>query len=57
MKQAELAAKLRKEPTFQALEKVYAALRPLDPEQRRRVIEALHALLKVSEGRPAKNER
>lgn len=33
-----------------ALAKVHAALRPLDPERRRRVIEAVHALLEISAG-------
>jgi hypothetical protein len=38
-------------PAFKALEKVLAALAPLDPEGRRRVIEAVHALLPISPGK------
>ena len=50
---AETAAKssLRKLPEFKALEAVYCALTPLDPEGRRKVIEAIHALLKISPGK------
>lgn len=49
---AETAAKssLRKLPEFKALEAVYRALTPLEPEGRRKVIEAIHALLKISPG-------
>jgi hypothetical protein len=35
----------------QALVKTVAALSPLNPEQRRRVVEALHALLEIGSGR------
>jgi hypothetical protein len=42
---------LKKLPEFTALEGVYAALRPLTPEGRRKVIEAIHALLPISAGR------
>jgi hypothetical protein len=45
------AAPLRKRPEFKALEAVYAALTPLDPEGRRKVIEAIHALLTISAGK------
>lgn len=34
-----------------ALEKVVSALAPLDPESRRRVIEATHTLLEIGAGR------
>lgn len=37
--------------TLAALEKVVSALAPLDPEQRRRVIEATHALVEIGAGR------
>lgn len=37
--------------TFAALEKVVLALGPLDPEQRRQVIEAAHALVEIGAGR------
>ncbi len=37
-------------PAFRALEKVLAALTPLNPEDRRKVIEAVHVLLPVSSG-------
>jgi hypothetical protein len=49
---AETAAQssLRKLPEFKALEAVYRALTPLDPEGRRKVIEAIHALLEISPG-------
>jgi hypothetical protein len=45
-----------------ALEAVVRAMEPLDPESRRRVVEALHALLPIGEGRrgqdrPAKPAR
>lgn len=45
------ARRLRQSPEFKALEQVYAALLPLEPEARRKVIEAIHALLRISEGR------
>ncbi len=44
--------RLRKMPEFTALQQVCAALLPLDPEGRRKVIEAVHALMKVSAGKP-----
>jgi len=34
-----------------ALEKVVSALAPLDPESRRQVIEATHALIEIGAGR------
>jgi hypothetical protein len=37
--------------TLKALEGTLAALAPLDPEQRRQVIEAAHALIEISAGR------
>ena len=37
--------------TLAALEKVIAALAPLDPETRRQVIEATHTLIEISAGR------
>ncbi len=37
--------------TLAALEKVVSALAPLDPEQRRRVIEATHTLVEIGAGR------
>lgn len=37
--------------TLAALEKVVSALAPLDPENRRRVIEATHTLLEIGAGR------
>lgn len=36
--------------TLKALETTLAALAPLDPEERRKVIEAVHALIDVSPG-------
>lgn len=42
--------RLAKMPEFKALAGAYAALQPLTPEGRRKVIEALHALLEVSPG-------
>lgn len=51
------ARRLRRSPEFKALEQVYAALSPLDPEGRRKVIEAIHALLRISEGRQAGKAR
>jgi hypothetical protein len=47
---ADLADKLRKLPEFKALQGVYAALLPLKPEGRRKVVEAIHALLEISAG-------
>ncbi len=44
------AAKLRAMPELKALEAVYSALTPLKPEGRRKVIEAIHALLEISAG-------
>jgi hypothetical protein len=35
-----------------AFEKTVVALLPLDPEERRRVIEAVHALIEVGAGKP-----
>ncbi len=49
--------------TLAALEKVIAALAPLNPEARRRVIEATHTLVEIGAGRrggdkkPAKRKR
>jgi hypothetical protein len=37
--------------TLKALAAVVAALAPLDPEARRRALEATHALLEISPGR------
>lgn len=45
-----MAADPRKLPEFKALEAVCAALAPLDPEGRRKVIEAVHALMRISAG-------
>lgn len=42
--------KLRRMPEFRALQQVCAALLPLEPEGRRKVIEAVHALMKISAG-------
>ena len=41
---------------FKALQSVHAALTPLTPESRRKVIEAVHTLIEVSVGkvRPGK---
>lgn len=50
MTEAEVVRRLSRDPAFAALRAVYAALLPLDPEGRRKVIEAVHALLKVSPG-------
>jgi hypothetical protein len=36
---------------FRALEATLKALLPLDPEGRRKVVEAVHALLKISPGK------
>jgi hypothetical protein len=41
--------------TLKSLAAVVAALAPLDPESRRRVIEAVHALIPVSRGRTGKD--
>jgi hypothetical protein len=49
--------RLKKDPAFKALEAVYRALLPLDGEKRRRVIEAVHTLLKISEGKNKKGKR
>lgn len=38
-------------PEFRALKSAFAALEPLNPESRRKVVEALHALLTISPGR------
>jgi hypothetical protein len=48
--------------TITALATVVTALQPLDPESRRRVIEAVHSLLPIARGeqgkdRPAKGAR
>ena len=37
--------------TLAALQKVVLALAPLDPESRRQVIEAVHSLLPIGQGR------
>lgn len=37
-------------PELKALTAVYAALEPLKPEPRRKVIEAVHTLLEISAG-------
>lgn len=47
-------ARLKKDPAFKALEAVYRALRPLDAEKRRRVVEAVHTLLEISPGKNRK---
>lgn len=54
MTEAEVMRRLRRDPAFGALRAVYAALLPLDPEGRRKVIEAIHALLKISPGESRK---
>lgn len=41
---------LKSLPAFAALERVIAALAPLNPEERRKVVEAVHALLPISPG-------
>ena len=41
-------------PEFKALDAAYRAMKPLDPEGRRKVVEALHTLLKISPGRNQK---
>ena len=43
-------ADLRSMPEFKALQTAYAALLPLKPEGRRKVIEAIHSLLEISAG-------
>ena len=45
-------ADLRELPEFKALTAVHAALRTLKPEGRRRVLEAIHSLLEIGQGRP-----
>lgn len=50
MNEAQMLAKLKKDPAFRALQAVYAAMLPLNPEGRRKVVEAIHALLPISEG-------
>jgi hypothetical protein len=42
---------MRQTKTLKALSAVVSALSELDPESRRRVIEAVHALLPISAGR------
>jgi hypothetical protein len=39
-----------------ALEKTIAALLPLDPEERRRVLEAAHALIEIGAGRKQRRD-
>lgn len=51
MTERELLARLSKDPAFKALRTVYAALLPLNPEGRRKVMEAIHSLLPISEGK------
>ena len=48
---------LDKLPEFKALERVHGALKPLKPEGRRRVIEAIHTLLEIGEGTPSSQGR
>jgi len=48
---------LKKLPEFKALEGVYAALLPLSPEGRRKVIEAIHALIPISAGHQGADKR
>jgi hypothetical protein len=43
----------KKDKTISALEAVHAALKPLKPEERQRVLASVHALLVVSSGRAA----
>ncbi|MBI3551444.1 MAG: hypothetical protein HY077_02900 [Elusimicrobia bacterium] len=50
-------ADLKKLPEFKALEAVYAALLPLKPEGRRKVIEAIHTLIEISPGEPGRPAR
>lgn len=44
---------------FKALQSVHAALKPLNPESRRKVVEAVHTLIEISVGisRPGKKSR
>lgn len=42
---------IEKKKTLAALQTVVVALAPLDPEARRQVMEATHALLEISAGR------
>ena len=44
-------------PEFKALQTVLTALSPIKPEGRRRIIEAVHALLDVSAGTESKRRR
>ena len=39
-----------------AFEKTVAALLPLDPEERRRVIEAVHALIEIGAGKKQRGD-
>jgi len=50
-------AKIKRLPTFKALESVVAALSPLAPEDRRKVIEATHSLLNISAGRQGQDQK
>jgi len=43
--------------TLAALEKVIIALAPLDPEARRRVIEATHSLVEIGIGRQGADKK
>jgi hypothetical protein len=43
--------------TLKSLAAVVAALAPLDPESRRRVLEAAHALVEISPGRRQNQDR
>ena len=43
--------RLRALPEFKALQAVHTALIPLSPEGRRKVVEAVHALLEISAGK------
>ena len=56
MNEREALARLREDPAFDALRRVYAALLPLSPERRRRVVEAVHGLLAVSAGERRKGK-
>lgn len=53
MKPSADLARLKRMPEFAALQQVCAALLPLDPEGRRKVVEAAHSLMKISAGTPA----
>lgn len=57
MTEKEMLSKLKKDPAFRALQSAYAALLPLSPEGRRKVIEALHGLLTVSAGKQAEERK